>query len=81
MQWDGQEYEAEGISVGIDIEYQDAQLHSTRHYFYLTGLFATLWLSDSDSRWQDNSDIVSLINAKGGILSILDDEAHHVLCL
>lgn len=26
-------------------------------------------------RLQDNSDIVSLINAKGGILSILDDEA------
>ena len=40
-----QEYEAEGIKVGIDIQYQD------------------------------NSDIVSLINAKGGILSILDDEA------
>lgn len=40
-----QEYEAEGIKVGIDVTYQD------------------------------NSDIVSLINAKGGILSILDDEA------
>ncbi|CAJ1353413.1 unnamed protein product [Effrenium voratum] len=40
-----QEYEAEGISVGVDVKYQD------------------------------NTDIVSLINAKGGILSILDDEA------
>jgi len=40
-----QEYEAEGVTVGIDVKYQD------------------------------NSDIVSLINAKGGILSILDDEA------
>ncbi|CAK9016123.1 unnamed protein product [Durusdinium trenchii] len=28
-----------------------------------------------DIKYQDNSDIVSLINAKGGILSLLDDEA------
>ncbi|CAE7325443.1 myoI [Symbiodinium natans] len=39
-----EEYEAEGVSVGVEVQYQD------------------------------NSDIVEMINGKGGILSMLDDE-------